>query len=562
MSKDERTLTTGNPTVAFSVNFNASKVYIANPTGSPVYLKIGTPQAPRNANEADAIIPAGSEKTVPALGQVFAASFADSSLLTNTVAGNLGAIATIVVMSADEVTPTFGALSYQSISVSMLSNGIEAISPTARIYDLGPWGGAIIFLAPDGGSGQTWIDLTISQDGITWRTAQIYAMWPGVPVTVNVPRIARFLQLQFFATGIPAEPNPSGFFFVRGSLTEITQYVYKPLGNAITKSYTLGAFGSQQWQLFAAGIPSISIADIATAGTGASSAITLLIEGSSDRINWRRITFRTQAMSTGVTLFRSIGNLDLYLRVTVFEVGGAAANGTLYISIMPESDSAYLLNSILGALGDQNAPSNTNQDIYHVLLSALTSLQGIDSDTNNLAGMATSLTNIDTDTNNLSLIHTDLATTIANLITATNTLLNTISTLDSAISTNTGNDASNTASLIARRDTQVSPGAFTFPLANTWYFSGTSVQANRRITHIEVGMYNVAGAGAAIIVGIGTAGAVQFQICQAAIADGLTVNFDFTARMDDGYPVFNNPAIWLQTTAPAGSIASFTVHYI
>lgn len=369
MSVQPFRLTATKSQVVINLTFDAVAMSIENPTASPVYIRLGATDFPNESN-ADRVIPAAQSRVIAVEGRVFTAVLGSPTQLTTgaTPVGGLTSTVVVTLLSKGETVPTFGSASFLSISTAQLSSGFQAIVPTAQVYDLGPWGGAIIFLAPDGGSGQAIIDLQVSNDSITWATAQQYAMWPGLPVTVNVPRVMRYLKMTVFATGIVGEPNPSGSFYVRGSITEITQYTYKPTGTPITKTYNLAPAGAVQYQIYAGGIPAISVAIVALSGSGVGASITLLIEASSDKLNWRQVTFRQQTMSIGKTAYRTTGQLDLYVRISVSEFSGAnSAVGTIYISTTDEPDLAAILNTIQQSIGDKDAPSNTNQDVYHEL---------------------------------------------------------------------------------------------------------------------------------------------------------------------------------------------------
>lgn len=419
--------------ISVGLGFEAGICYVSNPTGSPILLRVGAPEIP-SSDSADYTIPALGEKTLSVIGHEFGITFADATLLQTFPGGNVASVATVQFQTPDEPLPQFGAASFQSLSLSEIKpntafSGLTTVGP----LDLGPWGGAMVYVNPSSGSGQGVVQVNVSSTGLSWNPLGTYAFWPNVPAVITVPRVIRYLQIILNPTAIVGEPAIAGSYSIRATITELQNLVYNPGSQAITKTFNLAASGAQQYQFVTVGLPAVSLAAIATVGTGASAAATLLVEASADLINWRRVTYRTQRMSQGVTLYRALGNLDLFIRVTVFEVGAVSALvGSLYLSIPPAADLGYILNTIQQSLGDSDAPSNTNQDIYHELDNVRTGVNSVHTDLSgtihndlitinshdsaidaNIAafiGYLAQLPTIHTDLSNT--IHTDLATTL------------------------------------------------------------------------------------------------------------------------------------------------------
>lgn len=364
-------------------------LYNNNPV--PLYVRLGSPEIPNEFNY-DIAVPPNYIMAVSVNSNQFGFRLGNSNVVITQITGN-----TVIEATIDEAPPSLGGvpINNASLSTADLLNGVPAFNGVTVFgpFNVNQWGGLIVNVIPTATSGQGVIQVDVSADGVTFIPYQTWAFWQNIPATILIPRVSQFCRITLNATAIVGEPAIAGNVSIRGSLAEIAIPSYTPQGASITKTYALAASGSQQYQFVTTGYPAVSIAAIATAGTGASAAITLLVEASSDLVNWRQVTFRTQRMTTGITLYRALGNLDLFMRVTVFEVGGiSAANGTVYLSIPSEADTGAILNTIQQSLGDTGAPTNTNQDIYHELDNIRT-------------GINTSNTNLGTSNANLAAIN-------------------------------------------------------------------------------------------------------------------------------------------------------------
>lgn len=362
-------LTPAQPSLSAGTQFEPAWCSVSNPTGSPIAVRVGSPEIPTLSN-ADQTVPAGGTLTFAVAGREFGLAYADATLLAQRAAGNVNNRALVQFGTSDETPPTYGGANFQSLSLSEATSGLAAFAgvTTLQTFDLGAWGGLLISVIPNALSGQGVIAVNVSSDGLAFRNLENYAFWPNIPVILTVPRVARFVQIILNQTAIVGEPAIGGFVSARFTLSEVQAFTYAPLGNALTRSVTLAANGSQQFTFVTTGLPAVSIAAISTVGSAAGTALTFLVEASSNNIEWRKVTDRTQRFSQGITLYRAMGNLDLFIRVTIFEVSGAnPLNATLYLSVPPAPDLGYILNVIQQSLGDSGAPSNTNQDIYHEL---------------------------------------------------------------------------------------------------------------------------------------------------------------------------------------------------
>lgn len=378
-------------------------LYNNNPV--PLYIRLGSPELPTQRNY-DIAVPPNYIMGISVDSNQFGFRLGDDNVSVALITG-----ITVIEGMIDEPPPALGGVPIvgASLATADLNNGYQQFSGSTIFgaFNLTLWGGMLITLFPDAGSGQGGIVITVSSDNVNYQTYATYAFWPSIPVSLLLPRIGVFVRIQVVPTTIVGEPVISGKIAIRGTLAELTQASYNPQSNAIVKNWAIAASGSQQFSFVTVGLPAVSIAGIATAGSGAGAIAQLLVEASSDNVNWRQVTQRRQYMSTGITLYRSFGNLDIFIRVTIFELSGSnASNGALYLSIQPEPDMAGILNNIYRTLGDTNNPNpiGAYEDIYHELDAIRLS------DANSAASLNTILTNLGTVISNQGTMITTLGT--------------------------------------------------------------------------------------------------------------------------------------------------------
>ena len=436
------TLTPATPSRSVNLdNFQAVAIFVENPTGTSVLIRLGGNDIPTEAS-ADHRVPANGYLLVPAEGSSFAIALADPGAVSSPVSSNLLTTATVVFLDKHEALPSFGAASFLTLSTSSLEP-ITAYSgaTTSDVYDLGAWGGALVFVSPDAASGQAEATIQVSNDGASWHDVGTYALWPNVTALLTVPRVARYFRLVLSATPIITEPALAGHYSVRATLSEVQALAYNPSGNAIVETVELVSIQGQQFEFVTAGLPAVSLALISTDSTPTAAA-DFFVEASSDATAWRLVTARTQVFSQGVSRYLALGPLDRYIRVTVNQLTvGQTLTASLYVSTPPEQDIAATLNTIQQSLGDHFAPSNTNQDIYHELDSIRLEsdetnawLGGIDGIRDRLGDIETSTASADTKLTN-----------VTNNTSATVSLLASIEAINNAISTsNTSIDGKST----------------------------------------------------------------------------------------------------------------------
>ena len=551
-------LTSGKLTGTISYDRTLEYLVMYNNNPVPLYVRLGSPEIPNQFNY-DIAVPPNYIMAISVNSQQFGFRLGASNVVVSQVTGT-----TVVEATIDEQPPSLGGVPINNASLSTADflNGIPAFTgPTVYgPFNINQWGGIIINVIPSTTSGQGVIQVDISPDGTTFTAYQTWTFWQNIPATILVPRVSQFVRVTLNATAIVGEPVIGGVIGIRGSLTEITTPSYTPQGQSIVKSYALAASGAQQYQFVTTGLPAISLAAIATAGTGASAAITLLVEASSNLVDWRQVTYRTQRMSIGVTLYRALGQLDLFMRVTVFEISGiSVANGNIYLSVPKEPDLGGILNTIQQSLGDVATPINSRQDIYHELDAIF--LQEVSANTN-LSNINTTLTT--TIHNDLTTIHNDLTTintSIGGVTSAVNTVNTSVNGVISAVNNVTvalatsnvylNNIATNTGALAAPLTRGMSANNATIAgiLANnvwvlvgiilvpTWYL--TSMHGGLEATGIAPGTY-----AGTLQLGIGTNAAVAVSLYATA--------WSFKVEAVSGNGAASGPVIQFDSLRSAG----------
>ena len=414
-----------NVSLPVGLAFAADIIVIDNPTGSPILLRVGSPEIPTTGN-ADYTIPANGVKVLPVQGRQFGLTFSDFTLVGTQLAGNLGNYASILFLTQDEPMPSYGAASYQSLSLSPLTNGFLTISGPGQTgtLDLGSWGGMLISLIPNVGSGQGVIQVQVTDTptvSASWKLLGTWSFWANIPVLLLVARTARYARILVNATTIAGEPVISASLSARATIAEITEVSYQPIGASITTAFNIAALGTQRYTFVTVGIEAITIGINITTGT----VDELIVEASQSPAGpWRTVMYREQnAAGTFNSIYRTIGQLDLFTRVSILEIGNnpGGTTGTLTMSMTSEPDLNGMLQNIYAALGDvgQSGVANVGQSLWHLL-------KTIDVDTGNIAASAgTIATNTATINTTLGTTNSNLAT-ISSSISSTNSLLTTI----------------------------------------------------------------------------------------------------------------------------------------
>lgn len=562
-------LNAASPQLPISIPWTAVALFVANPTAAVVLVRVGGQDYPTPAS-ADYRVPANSFLTIPVASTDFGVCFLDASALTDgTGLANLTTAATVTALDASERIPTFGAASFASLSLSDLTAGFVSYSGAQVIgsFDLNAWGGAIVTVLPDSTGGQGVVALTISDDGTTYRTWQTWAIWPGVPVNLTVPRTTRYLRVETNATAISGESAPTGRVHVRATLAEIFYLEYTPTGDGIVKSFVIpGASGTQSYTFVTVGLRAISVA--VDRNSGAATSMSVVIEASDLTSGpWKEVEVRTQ-LTSFETVYRSVGNLGRFTRVTLVDASGLGGlNGTLTLSATPVESVTPIMEWVLRALGDNRQP-NSNQSIYHELdtirqLITLgnASLVDIDNNTDNLETLAGAgnviLQQIEDNTDGVESLlqqienNTDDAETILNTIHADLVTLDNNTNSLETIETNNGVTLSAINTGISSLDAAINDGNVTAYnggialLAGVWTYAGVQVTAGSRVVAIMISD-TIAGPNALQIY----FGSLASQLTPVAV--GLdTININVASNRGSGIPIPANNYVWLNSQLAA-----------
>lgn len=424
-------LTTNIPSVRVQNQFDAVAVMVSNMTASPVVLRIGSQEIPELA-AADIVVPSASQGTYAVRGTLFGVGFADATLVDaigDSVVSGLSGVCTVAFLDRNEITPQLGSVSFLSLSQSGLQPFVAfASSALYGPYDLAPWGGLrVLVIADPGGGGQgiCSIEVTDTPAG-TWKTYGQWAFWPGIPLSLSIPRVARYMRVRLSGASIAGDTAISGVAAIRTSLAEISDLDATPGTANFARSVTVGSLSSLSLIYVTTGLKSITARLNLSVGTRAELVI---YTSSSPAGPWSLAAFREQSVSGFYnSIVRTIGQLDAYLRLDVLDIAGGGLTGTMSNSIQQVPDQSAYLQNIFSALGDIGQPVNVNQSIYHELdtiRSIVNLIESVD-----LSGMATVLNLIKNQVDN---IHVDTNDMDVTQLTGINTKLNSILGTDTSI---------------------------------------------------------------------------------------------------------------------------------
>lgn len=397
-------LTSSRPSMPVNLEFEAVCVVVTNLTASDIVIRQGANEIPSIAT-ADIIVPAASQSSYAAVGKWFGVGFADAGLVdmpADPIESGLAGTATVLFLGAGETIPTLGSVAFQSLSASELTNGLTTFAGTtvSAIFDLGPWGGAIVHVSPDSGSGQGILTIAVASAAAgPFRTFQTLAFWRGLPLTAMVPRVARFLRVTLTATTIAGEPAMTGSYAVRATLAEIARFDYQVTGASISNAYNVPNLSETSYILATYGLPSITVALRETGGTGFYGQI--IVETATAAAGpWTFVTTREQNVSVGTlnaSMYRTLGTLGPYTRVRLLNNGVAGALiGTIEFSIQATQDLAGVLHDLYRAIGDTGEPVNVGQSVYSLLKQIDATLDLYQPGLSWLPLIETDTTNIDT----------------------------------------------------------------------------------------------------------------------------------------------------------------------
>lgn len=443
----EITLTAANFYTSVSLDFEAVALVVLNPTPSPVFVRTGAPDIP-SATNANVIVPSATSQSIATSGREFGLTISATAVIgggSTASVGGLYSTVTVTFLSAGEVIPAFGSYNFLSLSVSPLTPGFIPVLASGQIggpWDLGPWGGLMLYFLPNSGSGQGVILIEITDDlsgTPTWRTQGAYAFWPSVPVTITVPRVARYVRATFLTTIIAGEPPIGGTFFARATIAEIFEANYSQQSASISKPYNISPLGTQTFYAVTVGMPAVSIN--LNSATGSSEQLVYYV-GPTGTGPWRRVTQREQLTTgLGASLYRSQGSLDQFLRVDILETSNVNMTGTFTLQVTSEADPTSILSEVLNALGTTYDPVSVDQNIYQRLKTLNNSLSAIN------VSLGTVITSLSTINTSLGTINGTLGTINGSLGTI-NSSIGTSNSFLSSITTSSINTAANTAAIL------------------------------------------------------------------------------------------------------------------
>jgi hypothetical protein len=336
-------------------------VYNNNP--APVYIRLGSPEIPNQRN-FDIMVPALQIMALSVNSNQFGFRLGNDDVLPSLISGN-----TVIEGMIDEAPPVVGNVPIQAASLATadLANGYQTFAgvTTSAIFNLALWGGASLFILPALSSGQSVVAIQSSSDQTNWTTNGTWALLPGVPVVINVNRTAQFFRFIINVTAIAGEPAIGGVYSVRASLSEVQQLAFNPGGNNYVKNYAVTALGSQTFFYVTAGLPAVIVR--MNVATGVRQEM-VWYTGPTASGPWSLAAFREQSVAGFYnSIYRSLGNLDAFLRIDILDIGNNAGTGTLALAVANAPDLTAVLQNIYAALGDVGQPVNTNQSIYHEL---------------------------------------------------------------------------------------------------------------------------------------------------------------------------------------------------
>lgn len=583
--------------------FEVASMVVANPTASPIFIRVGAYDQPSSVN-ADIIVPAGESESFPVSGYAFAAAFGNVSAIPSQDIPQSGLFQTAVIILLDdkEKTPTYGSASFLSLSTSPLTPNAAFVAysgtTNSPVYDLGAWGGALILIAPDPASGQAIVTLSSSDTGASGSFKQIgqWAIWPNVPAVIQVPRAARYFGFSISTTGIVGEPNWTGNYSVRATLQEILAVAYTPTPSLFTWTFAAPHLGTDSRVMCTIGFPAITIGMLVTSGAEGQFAIA---DSGSATGPWvtRLDNERFFSGALGTTFERTLGNPGPFCLLVVNQTDAGSAggcNGSLVLSIRQSTDQSSVLEDIYKALGNYKQLTNTNQSIFHELQTIITDdntrflqLGSIDS---RLSTVNTNLTTANTTLNSinsnigatntaLSGVNINLTTIITSLTTINtslgtiNTSLGTINTSITTTNTTLSTISTNIATLIApltRGATGSVVNGVTGGGIAVFVDCGVVMIAGWYITHLQASAAMAAAtANTLIAVAYGTNVAATSVIYETylsptAVAGGVFMGVGpertYTSIRSAGIVVpANNTHIWVSSAAPFGCVVQVSL---
>src|ERR1044072_4366454 len=249
MGRQRETLTSQRLILALKVRQDREAEYLIvyNNNPVPVYIRIGSPEIPDETNY-DYVAPPNFIYPLPATGREFGIRVGVKGVNSALVTGT-----TVVEAMWEEAQPPSGGVPIQAASLSVSDllalvgySGAQYIGGSAGV-DLLLWGGLQVYVSATAGTGQGVLQAEVSNDRVTWNVYGQWAIWPNVPATLTLPRVARYIRVFINTTTIPAERAIAGVASLRAVLEEIQNTSFSPNTTSITKTVNVPALGSQKF---------------------------------------------------------------------------------------------------------------------------------------------------------------------------------------------------------------------------------------------------------------------------------------------------------------------------
>jgi hypothetical protein len=253
-------LTAAQPSANVSLDFDPVLLQLDNPTSSEVLVRVGNTDAPERSN-ADLIIPAAKFRTVPVVGRSFGLQLGTPSRLQagTPALGGLSNLATALFVSAGEALPVASDYGYAALSSSDALAGLASVAAGNALgpFDLGVWGGLIVFVADTTATVQTRLRYDTSADQLIWQTAATLPLYPSSAMLLTLPRLARYARLFVDAPpGLGGVPNVIAF--ARPTLSELLSTAVQLTGIPQV-AVNVAGFGTQDIMLYTPNLGGLNV---------------------------------------------------------------------------------------------------------------------------------------------------------------------------------------------------------------------------------------------------------------------------------------------------------------
>jgi hypothetical protein len=213
------------PSKSLSVPWRADQLHIYNQTPSPVWIRLGSSAPPTSNANADITIPPGDIINLPVSSSEFGFAFANpASVITpiDNIIGVIGDRCTIIA-SFDEPSVSAASISYTSLALAQGTGQLitTASTVTIGVYDLALWGGLLVQVLGNAGTGA--LQYELSDDGVNFFFIGSFAVNVNISTTFLFPRTARYIKLSIRYIAFPFSANMTCRIWARPCLQEVLQ---------------------------------------------------------------------------------------------------------------------------------------------------------------------------------------------------------------------------------------------------------------------------------------------------------------------------------------------------